>query len=318
MPIMEYALFGKTGMRVSRFCMGAMTFGNETDEAGSVAIMNRAEELGINFFDTSNNYNNGRSEEILGRWIKSRRDTVVVATKAHFPVGPGPNDHGSSRRHLTLSVEASLRRLGTDRLDILYLHHWDEDTDLEQTLSAVDWLVQQGKVLYLGVSNFSAWQTMKALGLSQFRQYAPVVCLQPMYNLVKRQAEVELFPLALEEDLAVCPYNPLAAGLLTGKYQKNQTGRIQENDMYRERYRNGQYWEVSDRFVQFAAARGVSPAGLAMAWVASHPAVTSPILGARNLDQLNDTLSCLDLEMTPELRAEIGALSIAPPLATDR
>jgi len=317
----EYVAFGQTGIRVSKLCMGTMTFGKEADEKTAFALMDRAIETGINFLDTANVYNmrdRGLTEEIIGRWLGPHRADIILASKCHFPMGAGPNDYGSSRRHITLAVEDSLRRLKTDWLDILYLHAWDEAAAIEESLAAITRLVEQGKVFYAGVSNFSAWQTMKAIGVARSKHLAPVACMQPMYNLVKRQAEVELLPLALSEGLAVCPYNPLAAGLLTGKYQRGETGRLRESEMYRKRFQHEIYWEVGERFVAYAASLGQSPAALAMAWVASHPAVTSPILGARNLDQLNDTLGCLDIDLTPEDRAAITALSVDPPLATDR
>jgi aryl-alcohol dehydrogenase-like predicted oxidoreductase len=295
-----------------------MTFGKEADEKTSIAIMDRAAELGINFFDTANIYNNGESERIVGRWLKDRRDDYILATKGHFPTGEGLNDRGSSRRHLFMTLDQSLKRLQTDWVDILYLHHWDEHTDLCQTMDALTNLVDQGKVHYIGVSNFSGWQTMKALSLGKERGFAPIVCVQPMYNLVKRQAEVEILPLAQEESLAVMPYNPLAAGLLTGKYQRNEPGRLIESDMYRDRYKNRQYWEIAERFVQYATMKQMSPAALAMAWVATNPAVTAPILGARSVAQLDETMQCLDIGLTPEDRAKITELSIDPPLATDR
>lgn len=315
---MNYVSFGKTGIRVSTLCMGTMTFGKEADEQTAVQLMNRALDVGINFFDTANVYCKGLTEEIVGRWLGPHREEIILASKVHFPTSDRPNDRGSSRRNILLSVDKTLKRLQTDWLDILYLHHWDADTPIEESLDAVTHLVRQGKVLYCAASNFSAWQTMKALAAAEARFLAPIVGLQPMYNLTKRQAEVEILPVAQSEGLAVCPYNPLAAGLLTGKYQRGESGRLSESDMYRDRYKNQQYWDVSERFVQYAAERGHSPAALAIAWVATHPAVTAPILGARTLDQLNDTLGCLDIGLTPEQRAEITALSVDPPLATDR
>ena len=315
---MDYVLLGNTGVRVSKLCLGTMTFGNESDEKMSFAIMDRAAEVGINFFDTANVYNKGQSEVITGKWLQGRRENIVLASKVHFPTGDGPNERGSSRRHITLSVEKSLERLDTDWLDILYLHHWDAETDLEQTLGAVTTLVEQGKVMCLGLSNFSAWQTMKTLAMAQNAGFAPPVCIQPMYNLVKRVAEVELLPLAEWEGLSVFPYNPLAAGLLTGKYHRKQSGRLHENEMYKDRYRHTHYWEIAERFAKYAEDNGYSPAALAMAWVASHPAVTAPILGARNLEQMDDTLKCLEIKLSDEEREKVSALSIAPPLATDR
>ncbi len=315
---MDYVAFGKTGIRVSKLCMGTMTCGKEADEKTSFALMDRALDAGINFFDTANVYSRGLSEEIVGRWLQGKRDGIILASKVHVPMGDGPNDWGSSRRNILLSVEQSLKRLKTDWLDILYLHMWDDQTDLEQSLAAVTTLINQGKVMYCGISNFAAWQTMKAIGIADAKLLAPIACIQPMYNLVKRQVEVELLPLARSEGLAVCPYNPLAAGVLTGKYLRGEHGRLQESDMYRDRYKNPEYSEVAERFVAYAKGQGQSPAALAIAWVVRHPDVTSTILGARNLEQLGDNLACLDIDLNLEERAKISALSIAPPLATDR
>ena len=222
---MEYIGFGSTGIRVSPVCLGTMTFGKEADETASLELMDRAFELGVNFFDTANIYNKGVTEQIVGRWLKSHRSAVVLASKAHFATGEGPNDRGSSRRHLLMEIDKILSRLQTDWLDILYLHHWDPRTPIEETLSALTALVDAGKVHYCGVSNFAAWQTMKAIAAARAGRWAPIACIQPMYNLVKRQAEVEILPMAASQHLAVCPYNPLAAGLLTGKYRRGETGR---------------------------------------------------------------------------------------------
>ncbi|MDZ4860803.1 MAG: aldo/keto reductase [Candidatus Hydrogenedentes bacterium] len=316
---MRYVEFGNTGIRVSEVCLGTMTFGKEADEAASIAIMQRSLDAGINFFDTADIYNKGLTEEIIGRWlIGPIRSDVVLASKVHFPTGPGPNDYGSSRRHIILGVEQSLKRLQTEWLDILYLHHWDEHTAIEESLAAITSLQEQGKVLYGGVSNFSAWQTMKAIGVARANGYAQVTCIQPMYNLVKRQAEVEILPLALSEGLAVCPYSPIAAGLLTGKYLRGEGGRIKEHPMYAERYKREEYSEIAQRFVDYAQSHGYGASGLATRWVIDHPAVTSAIIGARNLEQLGQALACADIRLTPEERAGITALSIDPPLATDR
>jgi len=315
---MEYVRLGKTGLLASELCLGTMTFGNEADEPTSRAIMDHALALGFNFFDTAHNYNKGETERLVGRWLGPHRHDIILASKVFFPCGGNRNDEGLSRRNLIFAVEESLRRLQTDYLDILYMHHWDENVAIEQTLAALNTLVEQGKVLYVAVSNFAAWQVMKAIGIAQARGYAPVVCMQPMYSLVKRQVEVELLPLAAHEGLAVCPYNAIGAGLLTGKYLDGQTGRLNEMEMYRQRYANPQYTEVTKRFVAYARKHGFSPAALAMAWVQSHPTVTAPIIGARNRAQFEDTLGCLDIRLSPDQRAEITALSIDPPDATDR
>lgn len=229
------------------------------------------------------------------------------------------NAQGASRRHIRQSVEQSLRRLRTDRIDLLYLHHWDGRTALEDTLRALDDLVAQGKVLYTGASNFAAWQVQKALGISALHDWIAFQAVQPMYNLVKRQAEVEILPMAQSEKLAVFPYSPMAGGLLSGKYGQSAeqgSGRIADWPLYAARYRGA--FEVAERFAAFARERGYPPAALAVAWVASHPGVTAPLIGARSLAQLEGSLAALDIDMTPELRAEIAALSPEPAPATDR
>ncbi|MCH7958861.1 MAG: aldo/keto reductase [Candidatus Hydrogenedentes bacterium] len=315
---MKYVYLGRTGIQVSRVCLGTMTFGNEADEATSNAIMDRAFEQGVNFFDTADIYNRGRTEEIVGQWLRDRRDDIVLASKVHFPTSKAINDRGSSRRHILRGVETSLKRLETDRLDLLYLHHWDEHTDIRHSLDAVDLLIRQGKVLHGAVSNFAAWQTMHALAVAEREHFAPIVAIQPMYNLVKRQAEVEILPMAQAHDLAVCPYSPMGAGLLTGKYQRREAGRIDVNPMYKERYKDPQYMETSTRFVEYAREHEWSPAALSVAWVAHHPAVTSAIVGARSVAQLDEALESETIELTGAQRNEIDDLSVAPPRATDR
>jgi aryl-alcohol dehydrogenase-like predicted oxidoreductase len=227
---------------------------------------------------------------------------------------------GASRRHITASVEASLKRLKTDHLDFYFIHRFDADTPLEETLRALDDLVRRGKILYPAASNFAAWQVAKALGISAKAGWARFECIQPMYNLVKRQAEVEILPMAMSETLGVITYSPLGGGLLTGKYGSSRrpaTGRLIDNKMYRARYTDWAY-DVAERFTDFAQSHGFTPASLAVAWVPGHPAVTAPIIGARNLTQLEDSLRAVEIKLTPELRAEISALSPEPPLATDR
>lgn len=315
---MEYRYLAKTGIRVSSLCLGTMTFGKEADEVTAAAIMHRAVEAGINFFDTANIYNKGLTEEILGRWMGTRREFIILASKVHFATGDGLNERGSSRRHILIEVEKSLRRLKTDWLDLLYLHHWDQHTAIEESLGAITTLIEQGKVHYGAVSNFAAWQVMKALAVSEARGLARIVCIQPMYNLVKRQAEVEILPMAQAEGLAVCPYSPMGGGLLSGKYRTGESGRLATNAMYRSRYGKPEYWETSERFAVFAEERGYKPGALAVAWVKSHPAVTSAIVGARDLNQFEETLSAADISLLPEERAEIAALSVEPPPATDR
>jgi aryl-alcohol dehydrogenase-like predicted oxidoreductase len=321
MPAMEYRYLGSTGMKVSSVGFGTMSFAGDADETTSEALFHRCREAGVNLFDCADVYNHGRSEEILGRLIAPCRDEVVLATKAYFPTSGDPNARGSSRYHLVRAVEASLRRLNTDRIDLFYLHRYDDVTPLEEVLRTVEILVQQGKILHPAVSNFSAWQTSRAIGVAARNGWAPVGCIQPMYNLVKRQAEVEILPMAHGEGIGVLPYGPLGGGLLAGKYgpgARPDTGRLVENKMYGVRYADASNYEIAGAFTAMAAELGHHPASLAIAWVASHPAVTAPLLGARNLDQLEPCLASADIEMSAELRDRISALSPAPPPATDR
>jgi aryl-alcohol dehydrogenase-like predicted oxidoreductase len=318
---MQTRFLGQTGIQGSMLCFGTMSFGGDADEPTSAEMYRCCREAGINFFDCADGYAGGRSEEILGRLVKGERDELILTSKVYFPHGNDINAAGATRKHILRSIEGSLKRMGTDYIDVYFIHHFDEVTPLEETLRALDDLVHQGKVLYLGASNFAAWQVMKALAISERRGLAPFAVLEPMYNLVKRQAEVEILPMAEAEGLGVIPYSPLGGGLLTGKYASQESpdaGRLLNNKAYQVRY--GEDWmrETAARFSQFARERGYDPAGLAVAWAASHPAVTAPIIGARNLSQLQGSLKAAKIDMTPELRAEISALSIDPPLATDR
>jgi aryl-alcohol dehydrogenase-like predicted oxidoreductase len=318
---MEHVFLGKTGVRVSPLCLGTMSFGGEADESECGRLFARARDAGINFFDCADVYCKGQSEEILGRLIAGCRDEVVITTKAYFPTSADVNARGSSRYHLVRAVEASLRRLGTDRIDVYYLHRFDDMTDLEDSLRTLELLVQQGKILYPAVSNFSAWQTMRALGISERMGWAPIACAQPMYNLAKRQAEVEILPMAEAAGLGVCSYSPLGGGLLSGKYAPDarpEAGRLVANKMYATRYGAEANYELAARFAALAAECGVHPVSLAVAWVGSHPGITAPIIGARNVAQLEPALASVDVAMTAELRAEVSALSPTPPPATDR
>jgi aryl-alcohol dehydrogenase-like predicted oxidoreductase len=318
---MQYKNLGNTGVKVSSLCLGTMTFGQVADQKTSAAIFHRCQEAGINFFDCANGYANGRSEEILGALIADCRDEVVITSKFWFPTGEDVNARGASRYHIRQAIEDSLRRLNTDRIDIYFIHHFEESTPLEETLRTFDDLVRQGKILYPAVSNFAAWQIAKALGISAARGWPRFEVVQPMYNLVKRQAEVEILPMAQSENLGVIPYSPLGGGLLTGKYgpgQRPDEGRLTENAMYQKRYEQEWAYDVAGEFTRFAREHGYEPAALAVAWVASHPAVTAPIIGARNLEQLEGSLKSLEIEMDDALRAEIAALSPEPPPATDR
>jgi aryl-alcohol dehydrogenase-like predicted oxidoreductase len=298
-----------------------MAFGGNADESESAAMYRLCRERGINFFDTADVYSQGRSEEILGRLIADEREELVITSKVFGKMGADVNARGLSRRHITRAVENSLRRLGTDRLDFYFVHQFDGSTPIEETLGALDDLVTRGLILYPAVSNWAAWQIAKALGLSAREHLARFELIQPMYSLVKRQAEVEILPLALSERLGVISYSPLGAGLLTGRYGKERSadgGRLLENRMYARRYGSQGYHEAAERFVEYARAHDVHPATLAIAWAGSHPAVTAPIVGASKAGQLEPSLAALDFEMTPEMRAEISELAPSPPPATDR
>ncbi|HRC55908.1 MAG TPA: aldo/keto reductase [Kofleriaceae bacterium] len=318
---MKTALLGKTGVKVSRIALGTMSFGGEADEHAAADIFHRARELGVTFFDTADVYNQGRSEEILGRLIGPCRDQVVLATKGYFPTGADDNASGASRYHLVRAVEASLRRLGTDRIDLYYVHRFDDTADLDETLRCLDDLVSQGKILYPACSNFAAWQVAHALGRCGASGWAPLVAIQPMYNLLKRQAEVEILPMAQALGVAVVPYSPTGGGLLTGKYSGTtppERGRLVENKMYQARYQSPQTLTTAQGLSTLAAELEQPPATLAVAWVLGHPGVTSVLVGGRSVAQLEPTLAAGALELSGETYARISALAAAPPPATDR
>ena len=318
---MKHVLLGRTGVRVSELCFGTMTFGGPADEAESQRMFNRCLDVGINFFDCANVYNGGVSEEILGRLMAGKRDDLVITSKVFGNMSGKPNGGGLSRRHIVRAVEDSLRRLDTDRIDLYFVHQMDADTPVEETIRALVDLVTAGKILYPAVSNWASWQIMKALGIAERELLARFECIQPMYNLVKRQVEVEVLPLALSEQMGVIPYSPLGAGLLTGKYGRKDrpdSGRLQENPMYVRRYSLDWYYDTAEDFVTYARGKGYSPVSLAVAWVLSHPAVTAPIIGARNLAQLEPSLDAVNIPVSPAMRAEISAFSPTPAPATDR
>ena len=318
---MEYRVLGKTGIQVSPLCFGTMSFGGDADEETSAAMFHRCREVGINFFDSANAYSRGRSEEILGKLIQGCRDELVITSKVFGKMGEDVNAGGLSRRNIIKAIEDSLRRLGTDRLDLYFVHQLDPLTPVETTLRALDDLVHQGKIVHPAVSNWAAWQIAKALGISAREGLARFECIQPMYNLVKRQVEVEILPLAASEQVGVISYSPLGGGLLTGKYstsQKPDQGRVVQNPQYARRYAPPVYYEIAENLNAHAQERGYHPATLAVAWVMTHPAITAPIIGARNVQQLEASLAALEVDMTPAWRAEISALSVEPPPATDR
>ncbi|HKI56833.1 MAG TPA: aldo/keto reductase [Trueperaceae bacterium] len=309
---MEYRYLGNTGMKVSELCLGAMTFGreNEASEEESHRMLDRFVDAGGNFIDTANVYSRGVSEEIVGRWLKGRdRDGLVVATKVRFAMGEGPNDVGLSRKHVLASVDASLRRLQTDYVDLLQVHAWDPGTPLEVVLSTLNDLVRSGRARYVGVSNFAGHQLQRALDLSRERGWEPFVSLQPQYNLLCRSTEWELIPVALGEGLGVIPWSPLRGGWLSGKYRRGmerppQGTRVEiaEEKGWGESWTNlanEHTWTVLDALHRVAGETGRSPAQVAIRWLLQRPGVTAPIIGARSMDQLEDDLGATGWTLEP-------------------
>jgi len=318
---MEYRVLGRTGVQVSQLCLGTMSFGSEADEAESARMYRASRDAGINFFDTADQYSETRAEQILGRLVQGERDDLVIASKCFNPTGPDRNARGGSRRHIVRAAESSLRRLQTDRIDVFYLHKFDPLAPLEESLRALEDLARAGKILYPAVSNFAAWQAQQALGIQEARNWARLQVTQPMYNLVKRQAEAEILPMALANGVAVTPYSPAGGGLLSGKYAAPGGGagsRLKANKMYTARYGEEWMYETAAKFAAFCAQLGHHPMSVAVAWVGTHPAVTAPIVGARSLAQLQASLDSVKVPMTPELRLQVSALSRTPPPATDR
>jgi aryl-alcohol dehydrogenase-like predicted oxidoreductase len=312
---MEYTNLGRTGVKVSRLCLGCMTFGREIDEAASQPIIQRALDEGVNFFDTANVYGNGASEEIVGRALKGVRHSIVLATKVFGQMGKGPNDRGLSRYHIMQAVEASLRRLQTDHIDLYQVHRWDAGTPIEETMRALDDCVTQGKVRYLGCSNFSGWELMKALWTSDRHGFSRFDSVQPPYSLVRRDIETELLPACADQQVAVIPYSPLAGGFLSGKYQRGgdipKGTRFDVAKMYQNVYMHDKAWRVVDALKEHAERRGVPKERLAIAWVAAHPAVTAPIIGARTVEQLEQGLEAVSLgrELGAEERAALSRMA---------
>lgn len=318
---MKYKILGKTGIEVSELCLGTMSFGGQADEKESAKIFKQCREAGINFFDCANVYEKGKSETILGKLIQGNRNDLVITSKAYFPTSNDVNARGGTRKHIMTAINESLNRLNTDYIDIYFLHRFDDLTPIEETLRVLEDLVKSGKVLYLGASNFAAWQIAKAVGISEKNCWNRFECIQPMYNLVKRQAEVEIFPMAVSENIGVINYSPTGGGLLSGKYagiKRPKIGRLIENKMYEARYNDSKMFDVAEKFATLSKKLGYSPISLAIAWAKSHPAVTAPIIGGRNTEQLKDSIDSLKIEMTSELREKISNISIDPPPATDR
>ena len=310
---MQYRHLGRAGIKVSPVCLGTMMFGGQTDEAESTRIMHKALDQGINFFDTANMYSGGESEVVVGRAIADRRDRVVLATKGSQPMGKGPNDAGGSRMHLMRQLEASLQRLGTDCVDIYYYHAPDDETPIEETLRAMDDMVRQGKTHYIACSNFRAWRLCEALWKSDRLNLHSFACVQPLYNIVNRDLEVELFPLCREHGIGVVSYSPLARGILTGKYKLGeafpQGSRASRNDprMLQAELRDASL-EIAAKIPQYCRTKGVKPSQFALAWCLANPMLTSVIIGPKTMEQFEDNLACLDVNITEEDEAFVNQL----------
>jgi 1-deoxyxylulose-5-phosphate synthase len=311
---MEYRSLGRTGVKLSALCLGGDNFGNPTSESESIAIINRSIDAGINFIDTSNSYAKGESERIIGRALEQNghRQQVLIATKAHYAVGPGPNDRGNSRLHLLSACEQSLRRLKTDYIDLYQLHRPSFDIPVDETLAALTDLVRQGKVRYVGSSTAPAWKVMESLMVSEMKGYVRFVSEQPPYNLLDRRIENELVPLSQAYGLGLLPWSPLAMGLLAGRYSEGSSYPADS----RASLRGGIYADrittrailVGNKFVQLAQSVGMSPAQLAVLWVKDQPGITAPLIGPRTLGQLEHLMPVLEMSLDEALRAACDEL----------
>ncbi|AHX14115.1 aldo/keto reductase [Dyella jiangningensis] len=305
---MQYVNMGRSGLKVSRLCLGAMSYGSPDAKAWILGeeegrpIIHRALELGINVFDTADMYSGGESERVLGRALRdfARRDEVVVATKAFYPTGPGPNQRGLSRKHLMSAIDASLTRLGMDYVDLYQIHRWDDDTPIEETLEALNDIVRSGKARYIGASSMFAWQFQKALMIAQARGWARFVSMQNHYNLVYREEEREMLPLCRAEGIAVMPWSPLARGFLTRPRGQSQTLRASSDAFARGLYYSDDDYEVVDAVAKVADNRGVSQAQVALSWLMHQPGITAPIIGATRMAHLEQAVEALDLVLTAE------------------
>jgi aryl-alcohol dehydrogenase-like predicted oxidoreductase len=311
---MNYRLFGRTGVRVSPLCLGAMNFGGATTEADSLPIIHAALEAGINFIDVANSYNSGQSEVAVGRALAGRRDKVFLATKVHFKVGEGPNDGGNSRRHILKACEDSLRRLNTDYIDLYQIHRPSFEVPIDETLGVLTDLVRAGKVRYIGCSTHPAWMVMEALAVSEQKNLARYVSEQPPYNLLDRRIENELVPLALRHNLALIPWAPLAQGVLAGRYPAgrelpadSRAGRL-KGSVYAERV-TPRGVEAGERFALTAREHGKTPGQLALVWCKDQPGITSPIVGPRTLEQLQELLPVLEMTLSDVERAACDAIN---------
>jgi 1-deoxyxylulose-5-phosphate synthase len=316
---MEHTRLGRTGLQVSRLCLGTMTFGLQRDELAAVAILDRAAEGGIDFIDTSDAYplggdlsTRGVTEEILGRWLRGTRDRFILATKCFAPTGPSPFDAGNSRKHILAAVDASLRRLQTDYIDLYQLHDYDPATPIDETLGALDDLVHQGKVRYTGCSNFLTYQLVRAIGRSETLRLARFDSVQPRYNLLSRQIEQEMLPFCAEEGVGVIAYNPIAGGLLSGKHSRaapppegTRFTLGSAGQMYQDRYWHDREFDTVDVLRQVAGQAGVSLVTLSVAWVLANKAITAPIIGASRPEQLDPSLAAAEFTLDDDLKSQL-------------
>ncbi|HEY5636522.1 MAG TPA: aldo/keto reductase [Burkholderiales bacterium] len=320
---MQHVRFGRTGLQVSRLCLGTMTFGLQCDEAASFAILDAAAEAGITFIDTADVYplggtvdSVGGTENIIGKWLKGRRDKFILATKCSGRTGRSAWQAGTSRKHVLASIDASLKRLGTDYVDLYQVHHFDPQTPVDETVEAFDTVVRSGRARYVGVSNYHAYRVARALGRAEALGLAQVCSVQPRYNLLFRQVERELLPFCAEENLAVIPYNPLAGGLLTGKHDPKAPPPAgsrftlgNAGKMYSERYWQGREFDAVAQFTTLAKEAGIAAPTLAVAWVLANPVVTAPIIGASRAAQLAASVAAVELRLDPALKAKLDAMS---------
>jgi aryl-alcohol dehydrogenase-like predicted oxidoreductase len=318
---MDYRFVGRTGVKVSEIMLGCQTFGWGADEPAAHTLADCFVEAGGNFFDTSNIYNEGESERILGTWIKSRgnRAQLVIASKVFFPAGKGANDTGLSRKHILDQIDGSLRRLQTDYLDLYQMHCWDASTPLEETLRALDDLVRAGKVRYIGASNYTAAQLTRAIMLSEMHNWVRFDCLQPEYSLLVRSPEWELLPVCREEGIGIIAWSPLAGGWLSGKYRRGQppppdsrVGRADRWDDLPEQRESERTWQIIDALMEVSTACGKTPSQVALNWLLQQPGVTAPIIGARTLAQLEDNLGSVGWSLNAEQMAKLNAASDIP------
>ena len=320
---MQHVRFGRTGLQVSRLCLGTMTFGLQCDEVASFGILDAAAEAGITFLDTADVYplggtleTVGRTEEIVGKWLRGKREQFIVATKCSGKTGPAAWQQGTSRKHVLSAIDASLKRLGTDYVDLYQVHHHDPATPTDETLEAFDAVVRSGKARYIGCSNYHAYRVARALGRSEAMNLAQFISVQPRYNLLFRQIERELLPLCQEEGLAVMSYNPLAGGLLTGKHKRStpppQGSRFTlgtAGSMYSERYWKDREFDAVEAVVKLAAENGIEVTTLAVAWVLANPAVTTPIVGASKASQIKANAAAVELKLDPALKEKLDQLT---------